>query len=67
MKHSTPTIKQQKLRQTLLHQRYLRRYRANLQHLIYSMEHGYGLNASEAKISSLKELLTGIEHQMRPN
>lgn len=67
MKHKTPTIKQPRLPKTVLHGRILRVYRADLQHLIYSMEHGFGLNAPEAKISSLKQLLIGIEHEKRVN
>jgi len=42
----------------------LLRSRANLSHLIYSMEHDRSLGATESKIDSLRRLLRGIEHQI---
>ena len=38
--------------------------RANLKHLIYSMEHDRSLNAEFTKIISLIDLLSSIEHQL---
>ncbi len=43
---------------------YLLRSRANLNHLIYSMEHDRSLGASESKIGSLRRILNGIEKQI---
>jgi hypothetical protein len=40
------------------------RSRANLSHLIYSMEHDRTLGAAESKIDSLRRLLSGIERQI---
>ena len=42
----------------------LLRSRANLSHLIYSMEHDRSLGAAESKINSLRHMLSGIEHQI---
>jgi len=44
--------------------RELRTSRANLTHLIYSMEHDSSLNAETTKITSLKEMLQSIERQL---
>ena len=38
--------------------------RANLKHLIYSMEHDRSLDAELGKIMSLKDLLRSIEGQL---
>jgi hypothetical protein len=44
--------------------RELRTSRANLTHLIYAMEHDASLNAECTKITSLKQMLESIEHQL---
>ncbi len=40
------------------------RQRANLRHLVYSMEHDRSLNAQGQKIDCLRALLQGIERRM---
>jgi hypothetical protein len=42
----------------------LLRSRANLKHLIYSMEHDPSLHAQQTKILVLRDLLNGIEQQI---
>ena len=42
----------------------LLRSRANLQHLIYAMEHDPSLGAGVPQITSLRRLLSGIELQL---
>lgn len=42
----------------------LRMSKANLTHLIYSMEHDRSLNAEHSKIVSLKHMLESIDQQL---
>lgn len=64
MKHEETALARARVHRLTPRTNDLIRSRANLSHLIYSMEHDRTLDAAESKIDSLRKLLSGIEQQI---